>query len=121
MIGVPGGLAVFAAFLIALDPISVLWGGRFRMYSLLQVFVLVLACCFVSTLLITAAPTRVTPRLDRAAAGVVVSFWLAVFTHLSAALLWPALFLASCVVYGRGLLRERRVFSSCSDSACSRH
>jgi len=108
MIGVPAGMAVLAAFLIAVDPQSILWGGRFRMYSLLQVIVLLLACCFVITLSARPPSRASLPRLDRASVGVVVGFWLAVFTHLSAALLWPALFLASWVVLGRGLLRDRR-------------
>jgi hypothetical protein len=108
MIVASGWMAVVAAFLVAVDPVSVLWSGRFRMYALLQVIVLVLACCFVAVLSRPVAPRRSLPRLDRALVGVVVSFWLAIFTQLSALLLWPALFLASWVVHGRGLFRDRR-------------
>ena len=108
MVGISSWTAVVAAFLIAVDPVSVLWSGRFRMYALLQVIVLVLACCLVTVLSRPGAPHRSLPRLDRATVGLVVSFWLAIFTQLSALLLWPALFLASWVVHGRDLFRDRR-------------
>ncbi|MDQ3780476.1 MAG: glycosyltransferase family 39 protein, partial [Chloroflexota bacterium] len=106
MVGLPGWAAILAASLVALDPISVLWSGRLRMYALLQVVVLVLACCFVAALSRPAGRSGRGP--DRALVGVVVAFWLAVFTQLSAVLLWPGMLLAAWAVCGRTLLRERR-------------
>ena len=102
----PGWAPILAAFLVALDPISVLWSGRLRMYSLLQVVVLVLAGFFVAAL--SRPADRAGRGPDRVLVGMVVAFWLAVFTQLSAALLWPAMLLAAWAVCGRTLLRERR-------------
>src|SRR5262245_61829720 len=83
-------VALLAAALIALDPLSVLWGGFIRMYALLQVLVLLVAWLFL----------RALPRGDAngdaeagpgVLAGLVVAYWLAVFTQVVAAFLWPAL------------------------------
>jgi hypothetical protein len=93
-------VGVVAAGLLALDPISVEWSGRVRMYAPLEMLAVLLAFLFCLAML--EGPTR--PRL----AGVVVVFWLGVFTHIAIALFGPAMFLVALAVYRRGLLRERR-------------
>lgn len=89
--------AIMAA-LVALDPLSVQWSGHVRMYSLLQALTAGLAWAYV--ILLTRGPTT------RRVALVIVLYWAAVFTHVGAALLGPAMALAAAIVYGRALLRQ---------------
>lgn len=101
-LGLGGGAALVAAGLVAIDPLNVLWGGYVRMYALLQVLVLLVAWLFVAAL--GAGSGRARGFL----VGLVVAFWLAVFTQVVAALLWPALALAALLFRGRALLGPRR-------------
>ncbi len=93
-------VGTLAAGLVALDPLSVQWSAHVRMYAILQVLTVALAWIFVRVL--TAPPT---PRL---LAGWVALFWAMVFTHVGAALLWPAMTLVALVVHRRALLTRRR-------------
>jgi hypothetical protein len=82
------GLIVAAA--LAVDPDCILWGGRARMYGLLQLLTLLAVYLFYRSL--------VTDRTrDRyLAMGLVVA---AIFTHVEAAFLLPALALAMLVAW----------------------
>lgn len=92
--------AVLAAGLLALDPISIQWSGHVRMYALLQALAALLVWLYAIVLL--RGPSR------RLLAGVVIVFWLGVFTHVATALLWPAMALLALAKFGRTLRRERR-------------
>jgi 4-amino-4-deoxy-L-arabinose transferase-like glycosyltransferase len=94
-------VAVGAALLVALDPISLIWSGRARMYALEQLFVALTVLIFVR---VTAGGVN---RL-RHLGWLVVVFWLAVYSHLGAALLWPALVLVAVVQFGRNLISSQR-------------
>ena len=103
------GAALLAATLIALDPLSVVWGGWLRMYALEQLLAVVVGWLFIR---------QVAPEADtapqnqwREAAGLVVAFWLAVFTQIGVALLWPGLALAALLLQGRSLFGSRRALS----------
>ncbi|MFN8591496.1 MAG: glycosyltransferase family 39 protein [Thermomicrobiales bacterium] len=103
----PEGAAVIAAALLALDPVTVQWGGYIRMYELQQVFTIGVALAFFHAL--SADNSGSAGQVTRwALPGLVVLFWMAVFTHLSAALLWPFMALAALLVYGRKLFSRYR-------------
>jgi len=87
----PAGLVAAAA--MAVDPEAVAWGGRVRMYGLLQLLVLLATYAFYR-----GAIEQDRPTYRWLAAGLLVA---AIFTHAEAALLVPALALA--VLIGRGL------------------
>lgn len=91
-------VGVIMALLVALDPVSVQWSGHVRMYGLLQALTFGLAWAFIRQL-------NGTPSWSRASV-VVALFWVAVFTHIGAALLWPAMGLAAVVVSRRSLFRK---------------
>jgi hypothetical protein len=99
--------ALLAATFVALDPLSVVWGGWLRMYALEQTLAVAIAWLFVRQVVLEARTVRPV-RQWRELAGVVVAFWLAVFTHLSAALLWPGMAAAAALLHGRALLGSRR-------------
>jgi 4-amino-4-deoxy-L-arabinose transferase-like glycosyltransferase len=82
-----------AAAAVAMDPEAIAWGGRVRMYALLQLLVLLAVYVFY---LGAIADDR--PRLRWLALGLLVA---AMFTHAEAALLLPALALA--LLAARGL------------------
>ncbi|HEV2074224.1 MAG TPA: hypothetical protein VGR29_11350 [Thermomicrobiales bacterium] len=84
------------AALVAIDPISVQWSGHVRMYALLQVLTVGLAWAFIHLLMRGPSKRRV--------ATVVALFWLAVFTHVGATLLLPAMLLTVVVLTRRGLV-----------------
>jgi 4-amino-4-deoxy-L-arabinose transferase-like glycosyltransferase len=88
--GVAVGLAAAAA--VALDPEAVAWGGRVRMYALLQLLVLLAVYAFYRAAI---AGDRPTGRW--LAMGLLVA---AMFTQAEAALLLPALGLALLVARG---------------------
>ncbi|HEV2073446.1 MAG TPA: hypothetical protein VGR29_07360 [Thermomicrobiales bacterium] len=92
---------VVMAMLVAFDPLSIQWSGHLRMYGLLQVLTIALALAWALVL----ARGATWPRL----AAVVVLFWAAVFTHVGAALLGPAMFIAAVVVHRRALIHQGRV------------
>lgn len=87
------------ALFVAIDPVSVQWSGHVRMYALLQALTVGLAWAFVHLL--------VTGGSRRSATAVIALFWLAVFTHVGAALLFPAMALSAIVVCRRSLFRQR--------------
>lgn len=89
------------AALVAIDPLSVQWSGHMRMYGLLQMLTVGLAWAYIAML------TRGPPL--RQAAIVITLFWAAVFTHVGAALLGPAMALAALIVYRHSLIRQWRV------------
>jgi hypothetical protein len=91
---------VLAAFLLAIDPVSVQWSAHLRMYAALQAATLLTLLLFLDLL--------VHRRSWRWAVGLVAVFWLAIFTHVGAALILPALAVVAAAVHGRELLRNRR-------------
>lgn len=89
------------AVLVAIDPLGVQWSAHVRMYGLLQGLTIGLAWAWIVLL-----------RGDRSArqiAIVVALFWAAVFTHVGAALLGPAMALAALLVCGWSVVRTWRV------------
>lgn len=88
------------AVFVAVDPISVQWSGHVRMYGLLQALTLGLAWAFIRLL-------NLDPSWGRTML-VVSLFWAAVFTHVGASLLAPAMLLAAWLVYRGRLFRQRR-------------
>ncbi|MGH2615802.1 MAG: hypothetical protein ACRDJC_11220 [Thermomicrobiales bacterium] len=91
-------LALAAALLVAVDPISVQWSAHLRMYALLQVVTLAIALTFL----------RALGNGDRLPMLMVSLFIIAAFTHLGVALLWPAMVLVAAVAHGRTLLGANR-------------
>jgi hypothetical protein len=89
-------VGLVAAAAMAVDPDFIVWGGRARMYGLLQLFTLLAVYVFYRGL----AEDRARDRY--LAMGLLV---LAIFTHLEAAFLLPALGLAALVA-----LPWRRLF-----------
>jgi hypothetical protein len=88
---------LIAAAAMAVDPEFIVWGGRARMYGLLQLFTLLVVYFFYRGLV------EDRPRCRCLAMGLLI---LAVFTHLEAAFLLPALGLAALVAWPwRRLLR----------------
>lgn len=90
------GLLVTA--LVAIDPLSVQWSGHLRMYSLLQALTIGLAWAFIVLVLRGPSVVRVM--------SVVLLFWAAVFTHVGAALLGPALALAALLIFRRSVVKQ---------------
>lgn len=94
-------VGAIAAALVAIDPLAVQWSAHVRMYGLLQGLTIGLAWAWIVLL-----------RGDRSArqiAIVVALFWAAVFTHVGAALLGPAMALAALLVCGWSVVRTWRV------------
>lgn len=90
------GLAM--ALLVAIDPVSVQWSGHVRMYGLLQAVAVGLAWAFV---------TLVNRERSWPLAWLTgLLCWLAVFTHVGASLLLPAMALATLLVHGRAAWRR---------------
>lgn len=100
---------VLMAALVALDPLSVQWSGHLRMYGLLQLITIGIA--WVWTLVLVRGITW--PRF----AAAVILFWAAVFTHVGAILLGPAMLVAALVVHRRALFRQGRVMLALALSA----
>lgn len=99
-----GAAALLAAVFVALDPLNVLWGGFIRMYALLETLALLIAWLFVRII----ARDEGGDEPDRSdtwlLVGLVVTFWLAVFTQAVATLLWPVMALTALLLFGRSLL-----------------
>jgi hypothetical protein len=87
-------VALLSVALLALAPEAVVWGGRARMYALLQLLVLLVVYYFYRGVL-----DRESAADDRSAASWswVVCFWAAIFTQDEAILLLPILWLAALV------------------------
>ena len=104
--GATAPTALFAAALVAIDPASVHWGGYARMYALAQVLAMAVAILFLRSI---SAPSGTPLRKNWAtSAALSGAFWLAVFTHLATALLWPAMAAVALITYGKDLFRGRR-------------
>jgi hypothetical protein len=101
--------AAVTAMLIAIAPVSVQWSAHARMYGLLQALTIALAWAWIVMLRGN--------RSARQVAIVAALFWAAVFTHVGAALLGPAMALAAALVFGRRLLRMWRVLLAFALSA----
>jgi hypothetical protein len=92
-------VGMLSALLVAVDSLSVQWSGYVRMYSLLQAIVMGLAIAFVLFLR--------DPESRRLAFAIVVLTWLAVFTHVGAATIIPAMGVALLLHRGRAALGMR--------------
>ena len=101
--------ALVAAAFVALDPGSVQWGGYLRMYALAQTISLVVVLLFLTTIGVGAVDGQ--PR-RRIYVGLVLAFWLAVFTHLATAILLPPMMLVAVFVFGKDLVRTQRALSA---------
>ena len=93
-------VGLFAAAAMAVDPDCIVWGGRARMYGLLQLLTLLVLYFYYRGL----ADDR--PRDRYLAMGLLVA---AIFTHLEAALLLPALGLATLLFWPPRRLGRRSV------------
>jgi hypothetical protein len=102
--------ALLAATLVALDPLSVVWGGWLRMYALEQMLAVVVAWLFVRQVG-PEAGTATPFQQRRELTGLVAAFWLAVFAQVGAALLWPGMAVAAALLHGRALIGPRRALS----------
>ncbi|MGI9253782.1 MAG: hypothetical protein ACR2J8_08545, partial [Thermomicrobiales bacterium] len=96
-------VGLFAALLVAIDPVSALWGTYLRMYAMLETTSALFVLAFLSV-------AMVSPREVRSGwlVALVVAYWLAVFSHLTGALLLPAAALTAIGLFGRELLGPRR-------------
>ncbi len=92
------GLTVAA--LIAIDPLSVEWSAHVRMYAPLEMLAVVLTLLFYQAIIND--PSR------ELLIGIVVVFWLAIFTHLAIALFLPPMALIALYVYRDRLWKDRR-------------
>lgn len=98
--------ALIAGGLIALDPLSVQWSAHLRMYAPVQAAAVAVVWCFVAAL--RHGGDGEVGRQRARLAGLVVAFWLAVFSQVAAALLWPAMLGSLLVVHGRRLAADGR-------------
>lgn len=92
------------ALLVAVDPVSVRWGGMVRMYAPLQFLSLIVVWLYLRSLL--------RPPVRRELAVMVGVFWLGVFTHIAIVLFLPGMMIGAWLVYGRALLDRRRDLAS---------
>jgi hypothetical protein len=100
---------VLAAALMMLDPWSVLWSSRVRMYSVEQT--LVVAMVLFVAIALTAALHPLPSQVGRHPGlpiAMVAAAWLAVFAHLGAALVLPGLGLAALLLLRRRLVLDQR-------------
>jgi len=91
--------ALLAVAMLALAPEAVVWGGRARMYALLQLLVLLTTYFFYTSVLF---PVREGPKRQWPAWLWVVSFWAAIFAQDEAILLLPFLWGLALLVRGAG-------------------
>jgi hypothetical protein len=100
---------ILAAALMMLDPWSVLWSSRVRMYSVEQTLVvaMVLFVAIALTAALHSSPSQGGRHLGLLIA-MVAAAWLAVFAHLGAALVLPGLGLAALLLLRRRLLLDQR-------------
>src|SRR5215203_5172179 len=80
------------------------------MYALEQVLAITIAWLFVRQVTLEVG-TAVAKGQRRELVGLVVAFWLAVFAHIGAALLWPGK-AAAVLFYGSALLGARRALTT---------
>jgi hypothetical protein len=106
--GAAAPASLFAAALVAIDPASVLWGSYLRMYALAQPLAIAVALVFLQAISLESRYSQPGKVRRRTLWALLILFWLAVFTHLATALLWPAMVAVAVVLYGADLLRGRR-------------
>jgi hypothetical protein len=87
-------VGLLAAALAALDPVAIIWAGRARGYTLLQVLVLIAILCIHRRRYLLFA----------------LAYAAAVFTHAEAALLLPGFALGLLLMEGWAILRRPRVW-----------
>jgi uncharacterized membrane protein len=100
---------LIAAFCLTVDPISVRWSAYVRMYALLQMLTILAVWLFFR--LLFSPPNRKGLFLF------VAVFWVAVFTHIAALLIWPGLALGALLIH-RWSLKDRRRDLSIALGAC---
>ena len=99
-----------AALLLAIDPVTVRWGGMVRMYALLQLLSLIVIWLFVRGL------QRPPKRRDLII--MVIVFWFGVFTQIAMFLLIPPMAAIAFLTYGRDLLGKRRDVTAALLACC---
>jgi len=92
-------LALLAAAVLALDPISVQWSAHVRMYAPLQALTLAVVWLFVDE--ISAPPGTPLATSRRRLLWMVLAFWAATFTQIGAALIWPPMVLVVILAHDR--------------------
>ena len=102
------GAALIAAAFIAIDPLSIYWSGHVRMYAFAQAFATTAILFFVGIIMMGPSFDDSARTSRRWLAGLVVAFWLAVFSHLATAALWPAMAVVAALTYGWRLLGRQR-------------
>lgn len=102
-------VGVVMAALVAIDPVSVQWSGHMRMYGMLQALTVGLAWAYIRLLQGHTSWRQI--------ALVSVLFWAAVFTHVGAALLGPAMAVAAVLIHRRALARQWRLLVPLAVSA----
>ena len=100
----------FAALVLAIDPVSVRWGGMVRMYALLQLLALIVIWLFVRGL------QRPPKRRDLII--MVIVFWFGVFTQIAMFLLIPPMAAIAFLTHGRDLLGKRRDVTAALLACC---
>ncbi len=101
-------VALLSVALLALSPEAVVWGGRARMYSLLQFLVLLTVYFFYYGVLKAGRAGRDARAPEAPTWPWVACFLAAIFAQDEAILLLPILWLAACVVRGpRWFLRPQ--------------
>jgi hypothetical protein len=103
--------SLLAAGFVAIDPLSVVWGGWLRSYILEQALAVAVAWLFVRQV-VPKVGTTAPEGQRRELACLVGAFWLAVFAHLGSALLLPGMVAAAAFLQGRALLGSRRAITT---------
>ncbi len=91
--------AIVAAMLLAIDPLTVQWGGHVRMYALLQLMVVTLAWAF-------AVSHEMGSMAEPSRLSCFALAWAAVFTHVGASVVVMALLVSIIVVFRLDVLRR---------------
>ena len=89
--------ATLAAFMLAVDPLTLQWGANIRPYGLLETMCIALAVLF----------HRALVKQDKfAAIGLIFTFALVTFTHLGGLMLWPGMVVLTLAVYRKRVFHE---------------
>ena len=102
-------VGVVAATLIAIDPVSVQWSAHMRMYGLLQPLTVALAWAWMVFLRGNTSWAQI--------ALVSGLYWAAVFTHVGASLLGPAMAVSAFIIWRWQMFRRARVMIALGLSA----
>jgi uncharacterized membrane protein len=92
--------ALFATFLLAIDPLSVRWSGLARMYGLLQALTLVVLIFYLRLIY--------EERNRRASVLLIAAFASATFTHIGICVFIPPMAIGAWLVHRADLLGRRR-------------